>query len=115
MFTILCLADLFPEVEKKIMHFHYMTYMATPNTRTPAPGGHEIYNLGRPFLGHHYYILCLSEPCPGVEKNMRNVSILPPNYLPLRRGGGGVMKSPYPTEAAYQIGLRLAQWFLRRC
>ena len=56
------MADLFPEVEKKIfkevMHFHYMTYMATPNTRTPAPGGHEIYNFGRPFLGHHYNALC---------------------------------------------------------
>ena len=26
--------------------------------------GHEIYNFGRPFLGHHYYTLILYEPCP---------------------------------------------------
>ena len=23
--------------------------------RTPASGGHEIYNFDRPFLGYHYY------------------------------------------------------------
>ena len=33
-----------------------MTYMATPLHKNPYPGGHEIYNFGRPFLGHHYYI-----------------------------------------------------------
>ena len=42
------------------MHFHYVTYMAT---RT-----YEIYNFGRPFLGHHYYKLGLSDLCLGVEK-----------------------------------------------
>ena len=25
--------------------------------------GHEIYNFGSPFLGHHYYILGLSDQC----------------------------------------------------
>ena len=29
----------------------------------PLPRGHEIYNFGRPVLGHHYYTLTLSEPC----------------------------------------------------
>mgnify|MGYP003692425057 CR=1 FL=1 len=52
-------------VEKKIfkemMHFHYMTYMATPYYKNPCPEGHEIYNFGRPFLGNHYYILSLSD------------------------------------------------------
>ena len=38
--------------------------MATPSARTPAQGGHEIYNFGRPFLGHHYYILSLYDLCP---------------------------------------------------
>ena len=28
-------------------------------------------NFGRPFLGHHYYILNLSDPCPSVEKKSR--------------------------------------------
>ena len=49
-------------------HFHYMTYMATPYHQKTCPGGHEIYNFGRPFLGHHYNTLSLSESCPGVEK-----------------------------------------------
>ena len=33
-----------------------MTFMATP-AQEPLPGGYEIYNLGRPFIGHHYYVL----------------------------------------------------------
>ena len=36
----------------------------------PSPGGHESYNFGRPFLGHHYYILSLSDLYLGVEKNV---------------------------------------------
>ena len=42
--------------------------MATPSHKNPCPGGHEIYNFGRPSLAHHYYILDLSDLCPGVEK-----------------------------------------------
>ena len=34
----------------------------------PCTRDHEIYNFGRPFLGHHYYKLSLSDPCPGVRK-----------------------------------------------
>ena len=41
---------------KEIMHFQYMTYMATPYLENPCPLGHEIYNFGIPFLGHQYYI-----------------------------------------------------------
>ena len=44
--------------------------MATPEHKNPYPGGHEIYNFGRPFLGHHYYILGLSDLCLGVEKKI---------------------------------------------
>ena len=36
----------------------------------PCPGGNEIYNVGRPFLGHHYCILSLSDLCLGVEKKI---------------------------------------------
>ena len=36
----------------------------------PCPGGHEIYNFGRPFLCHHNYILSLSDLCLGVEKKI---------------------------------------------
>ena len=70
----LSLFDLRLGVEKKIvkeiMQFHYMTYMTTLQHKNPCPWGHEIYNFGRPFLGHHYYILCLSDQCLGVEKKI---------------------------------------------
>ena len=67
-----------------------MTFKATPYHKNPCPGGHEIYN----FLGHHYYILGLSDQCLGVEKTIyfRNTAILhflPQNSLPL---GWGVIK-----------------------
>ena len=29
----------------ELMHFHYMTYMTTPQHKNPCPGGHEIYIL----------------------------------------------------------------------
>ena len=37
--------------------------MATPQRKNPCPEGHEIQNVGRPFLGHHYYILSLLDLC----------------------------------------------------
>ena len=57
------------------MHFHNMTYMATPEHKNPCPGGHYIKNFGRPFLGYQYYILELSDPCPSVDKKRsRNIA-----------------------------------------
>ena len=55
---------------KRNNEFYSMTYMATPQHKTPCPGVHEIYNFGRPFLGHHYDILSLSDQCLGVEKKV---------------------------------------------
>ena len=53
-YCILRFSDLCLGVEKKIFkeikHFHYMTYMATPQHKSPCPSGHEIYNFGRPSL-----------------------------------------------------------------
>ena len=46
--------------------------MATPLHLNPCPGGHKIYNFGRPFLGQYYYILALSDLCLGVEKKIVN-------------------------------------------
>ena len=42
--------------------------MATPKHKTPGPAGHEIFNFGRPFLGHHNNILSLSILCLEEEK-----------------------------------------------
>ena len=71
-----------------------MTSMATPLHPNPSPGGHEIYNFGRPILGHHYYILSMSEPCPGVKN--KTFLVIPQfyNFYPqiLSPWGGGVMK-----------------------
>ena len=69
------------EIFKELMHFHYMTYMATPKHKNPCPGSHEIYKFGRPFLGQHYYTLSLYGPRTGAEKNfLWNTSIF--HFLP---------------------------------
>ena len=47
-----------------------MINMATSQDKNPCPGGHEIYNFGGPFRGHHYYILSLFNLCLGVEKKI---------------------------------------------
>ena len=51
------------------MTFHYMTY-SHALAQEPCPRGHEIYNFGRPFLGHHYFLLGLSSLYLVVEKNI---------------------------------------------
>ena len=53
-------------------------------------------------------------PLSREEDFLRNTSILhflPQNYLPLGVGGHEIYNfmSPYPTDATYQIWLRLAQ------
>ena len=59
-----------------------------PKHKKPNPTGHEIYNFGRPFLGHLYYILSLSDLCLGVEfKKYIILHFLPPNNLPLKWEG----------------------------
>ena len=47
-----------------------MTCMAMPQHKNPCLGGHEIYNFGRPFLGHHYYIHSLSDLFLGVKRKI---------------------------------------------
>ena len=49
-----------------------MTYMATSLHKNHRSGGHEIYNFGRTFLGHHYCTcqLNLFDLCLGVEKKI---------------------------------------------
>ena len=89
--------------------------MTTPHHRNPYPRGHEIYNFGRGFLAHHYYIFSLSARCTGVKtkifKEIRNFTLFAPKLPPLWVGGLEIYNflSPYPTDATYQICLRLAQ------
>ena len=68
-----------------------MTYMVMPQHKNPWPGEHEIYYLGRPFLGHHYYVLIMCEPCLRVTKiflkKYNNFSLYPKLTSPL--GGVG--------------------------
>ena len=67
--------------------------MVTPLHKNPCPGGHEIYKFGRPFLGHHYYILVFSDQCLEVEKKIfkkySNFTLFTPNLPPFK---WGVMK-----------------------
>ena len=89
------------------------------------PRGYKIYNFGRPlsFLRLHYYILSLSEICPGVEKIFEEIHLFYtfyPKLSPLAWGEGRAKQihkflSPYHTDSIFQILIRLAQQFLRRC
>ena len=60
--------------------------MDTPK-KTQLLRGYEIYNFGRPYLGHYNYILSFPLLCLGVEKKLfkekMNVHFLPQNDLPL--------------------------------
>ena len=100
------------------MHFYSMTYMATPQHKNPCPRGHEIYNFGRPFVCHHFYILVFQinawEQRRRFLKIYSNFTLFTLQLPPLLVGGSHEM-SPYPINATYQISLRLAQQFLRRC
>ena len=60
LYYLLSLCDLSLGVEpsfiKEIMHFHRVTYMATPYHKNNCSGGHGIYNFSRSLLRHHTYI-----------------------------------------------------------
>ena len=64
--SVLCLEEE-KKIFKEIMHFHYITFIEMPRHHAePLHRGHEIYNFGRPFLGH----LTLSFLCLGEEKKI---------------------------------------------
>ena len=52
-------------------------------------GGLEIYNFGSPFLGHHYFILSLSDLCLGEGKKIFKGHMASPCT---RTAAPGVMK-----------------------
>ena len=61
-------------------------------------GSWNLYNFGRPFLGHHHYTLSLSEPCPWVEK-----TLFTPKLPPFGEGDHEIYNflSSCPTDATY--------------
>ena len=75
-YYILSLSDLWLGVEKKIFKeykcnaFPLYELYGHVIAKEPLSWGHEIYNFGRPFVGHHYYTLKLSDPCPKVKKKI---------------------------------------------
>ena len=85
--------------------------------KNPCPGGHEIYNCGRHFLGHHYYTLSLyGSAQEQIKKIFRDTHQFYTFYPKITSPWGGVggyefynFLSPYPTDATYQIQIRQAQ------
>ena len=78
----------------------------------PCPRGHEIFNLGRPYLGHHFYALNECELCLGVEKkifkkyiNFSLFSLFTPKVPPHGVASYEIYTflSPYPKNSTYQI------------
>ena len=96
------------------MHIHHNDLYGH-STRIPAPGVMKFKNFGRPFLGHHYYILSLSVLCLGVEKKIFkkyiNFTLFYPQITSPWGGGYEIYTflSPYPTYATYQILSKLAR------
>ena len=86
----------------------------------PLPWGLWNLKFGRPIHSHHYYILSLSDSCPGVEKKIfKDLHIfytLSPKINTPWGGHHEIYKvlSPYLIHATYQIWKRLALKFLRR-
>ena len=83
--------------------------MATPNHRNFCPRGHEIYNFGRGFIAHYYYIFTLSAGCSGVKKEIFKEMYQFYTFYPKSKApGGGAHEiynfwSPSSTNATHQI------------
>ena len=75
-----------------MMHFQYKLKQSH-SSKNICPGGHEIYKLDRPFLGHYYFILSLPDPCSGEDKKIVREIHQFYNFL-----------SPYSTDSTEQIG-----------
>ena len=56
------------KILKEIKHFYLNVLYGHVPAKNPCPWGHEISSLCRPFLGHHYCILNLSDLWQGVGK-----------------------------------------------
>ena len=52
------------------MYFYHISNILISKHKNPSFGGHEIYKLGEPLLGHRNYILSSSELCSGEEKKI---------------------------------------------
>ena len=99
-YYILSLSDLclgVKKIFKGTMHFHFMTYIATPQHKNPCPGGHEIYNFVDPSLVMiTIHLVCLNH---APEKRRRllekyiNFTLFIPKLHPI---GMGIMKFTIP-------------------
>ena len=74
-YYIFSLSAFFPGVKRKIFKrnnaFSLYDHVGShPIKGTPAPRGDEIYNFGRCFLAHRYYIFSLFAFFPGVKKKI---------------------------------------------
>ena len=49
------------------MHCKLIIVIKIIHVFNPPPRGHEMYNFGKPFRGHHYYTLRLSDLCSALE------------------------------------------------
>ena len=67
-------------LKKKIIYTIWLIW-PRQNHKNPCPEGHEIYNFGGSFLGHHYYTLNLSVKCLRVEKILKEIMFFSLHHL----------------------------------
>ena len=70
------------------MQFQYMIHMAMPQYKNPCPRGDEIYNLGRPFHGHHYHILSIIQAREKIFREIHQFYTFDPKIISLEGGLG---------------------------
>ena len=85
--------------------------MTTPLHKNPCPAGHEVYNCGRPFIGHQDYTLrCIGHAPEQRRRFFKEIYQFYNFYPKITSHWGGVggheiynFWSPSPIYATYQI------------
>ena len=73
-----------------------------PQHKNSWPGGHEMYNFGRLFFGHHYYTLSLSNLYLGVKKRILKEIM---HFLHMTLYGHDLAQEPLPWgHEIYNLG-----------
>ena len=61
-------SNIYGKIFQITLYIFYMTYMVMTQHKNLSPGVMKFTIFGRPFLGHHYYKLSMSDLCLRVEK-----------------------------------------------
>ena len=84
------------------MYFYHISNILISKHKNPSFGGHEIYKLGEPLLGHRNYILSSSDLCSGVEKQIIKEIM---NFYYMKYGHALAQKKSCPGSHEFTISI----------